>query len=64
MRYEIKYTRKDMPEDYIGCTVKYARDEDEALKFFCGKKPDKQGHFLNKRGGRGKILSITKLQDE
>ena len=39
--YRITYTRDDMPKGYIGSAVKYARDEKEALKHFCGTKPAK-----------------------
>jgi|TARA_X000001388_G_scaffold61441_1_gene46985 hypothetical protein len=48
-----------MPKGYIGSAVKYARDEKEALKHFCGTKPDKDGIFRMKRGGIGKLKSIT-----
>ncbi len=63
MQYEIRYTRDDMPEGYIGRAVKYARDEQEAIKCFCGSKPDKLGYFRMKRGGRGKLESIKELKD-
>ena len=52
-----------MPDDYIGVSVKYARDEKEAVKYI-GTKPDKNGFFRFKRGGTGKIKSITRLKDE
>jgi hypothetical protein len=57
--YRITYTRDDMPKGYIGSAVKHARDEKEALKHFCGTKPDKDGIFRMKRGGIGKLKSIT-----
>lgn len=53
-----------MPAGYIGKTIKYARDEQEALKLFCGSKPDKQGHFRMKRGGQGKIQSIKQIKEQ
>ena len=52
-----------MPDDYIGVSVKYARDEKEAVKYI-GTKPDKNGFFRFKRGGTGQIKSITRLKDE
>lgn len=64
MQYEIKYIRNDMPKAYVGKTVKYARSEEEAIKFLCGSKPDKQGYFRMKRGGRGKIQSIKQLKEK
>jgi len=49
-----------MPEDYVARPVKYAKDEASAVRFL-GSKPDKQGFFRLKKGGMGKIKSITKL---
>lgn len=56
-QYRIKYKRNDMP-NFQGSAVKYARDEKEALKHFCGSKPDKSGFFRMKRGGIAKLISI------
>jgi len=61
-QYEIEYTRNDMPEDYVGRSIKYASDEASAIKFL-GTNPDRNGFFRLKRGGIGKIKSITKLAD-
>lgn len=55
--YRITYNRNDMP-NFQGSVVKYARDEKEALKHFCGSKPDKTGFFRMKRGGIGKLISV------
>ena len=49
-----------MPEGYVARPIKYARDEKEAMKYI-GTKPDKAGSFRLKRGGVGRIKSITKL---
>jgi len=51
-----------MPEDYVGRSIKYASDESSAIKFL-GTKPDRNGFFRLKRGGIGKIKSITKIAD-
>ena len=59
-QYRIEYTRSDMPEDYVARSVKYAKDEATAVRFLGGK-PDKQGFFRLKKGGMGKMKSITKL---
>lgn len=48
-----------MPEGFIGTSVKYARDDKEAMKYI-GTKPDKRGFFRFKRGGTGKLISIKK----
>ena len=56
--YRIRYTIQGMPDGYIGNSIKYARDEAEALKHFCGTKPDKKGFFRMKRGGVGRILEV------
>ncbi len=57
-QYEIKYTRADMPEGYVGTAFKHARDEKEAMKYV-GSRVDKQGFFKLKRGGIAKLKSIT-----
>jgi len=44
--------------NFQGSSVKYARDEKEALKHFCGSKPDKSGFFRMKRGGIAKLVSV------
>lgn len=59
-QYRIEYTRSDMPEGYVARPVKYAKDEATAVRFL-GSKPDKQGHFRLKKGGIGKIQSVTKI---
>jgi hypothetical protein len=51
-----------MPEGYVGRAIKYASDEASAIKFL-GTKPDRNGFFRLKRGGIGKIKSITKIAD-
>jgi len=61
-QYEIEYTRNDMPEGYVGRAIKYASDESSAINFL-GTKPDRNGFFRLKRGGIGKIKSITKIAD-
>ena len=59
-QYRIQYRRTDMPEGYIGCAVKHARDEKEAMKYI-GSRPDKKGFFRLKRGGVAELISINKL---
>ena len=59
-RYEITYTSSDMKDDFICRSVKYARDEKEAVKYL-GTKPDKSGVFRLKRGGIGTIKAIKQL---
>jgi hypothetical protein len=44
--------------NFQGSAVKYARDEKEALKHFCGSRPDKSGFFRMKRGGVAKLITI------
>lgn len=49
-----------MKDDFICRSVKYARDEKEAVKYL-GTKPDKSGVFRLKRGGIGTIKAIKQL---
>jgi hypothetical protein len=50
-----------MPDGYTGTAIKYARDEKELMGFM-GTKPDRNGIFRFKRGGIGKVLSISILK--
>jgi hypothetical protein len=63
-QYLIKYTREDMPGDYIGTTVKWARSENEAVKIILQKLPDMKRGCVFKRGGTGKIISIEQLEQK
>lgn len=59
--YRIRYTRRDMPEGYVGDTSKWAHSSSEAVKLLLQKKPDKNGTCVFKRGGSGKILSVQEV---
>lgn len=63
-QYLIKYNRFDMPEGYVGTTVKWARSENEAVKIILKKLPDMKGGCVFKRGGIGKIISIEQLEQK
>jgi hypothetical protein len=63
-QYEITYSMNDMPDDYVGRTSKWARDEKSALKYILKKAPEKSGRCVFKRGSTGQILSIKKLELE
>lgn len=60
-QYLIKYSRMDMPGDYIGSTVKWARTKNDAVKLILKKLPDSNGRCVFKRGGIGKIISVEQL---
>jgi len=60
-RYEIKYKHADMPEDHIGKTTKWARDEKQAISFLCSSKPDKNGRCRTKKGARLHIIEINEV---
>tara|TARA_R100000951_G_scaffold23045_1_gene19135 strand:- start:2824 stop:3012 length:189 start_codon:yes stop_codon:yes gene_type:complete len=60
-QYRIKYTRMDMPDDYVGSTVKWARNENEAVKIILKKIPDMKRGCVFKRGGIGKIVSVEQI---
>ena len=63
-QYEITYSMDDMPDDYVGRTSKWARDEKSALKYILKKSPEKSGRCVFKRGSTGQILSIKQLELE
>lgn len=50
-----------MPEDYVGSTLKWARNEKDAVRLILKKNPDKDGSCSFKRGGSGKIISVEQL---
>lgn len=60
-QYLIKYSRMDMPENYIGSTLKWARTKNDAVKLILKKLPDSNGGCVFKRGGMGKIISVEEL---
>ena len=60
-QYEIKYTRTDMPEGYIGNTIKWARTDKDAVKLILRKAPERNGNCVFKRGGFGRIISVKEL---
>ena len=49
-KYEIIYKHFDMPTDYRGYQVRWARDKAQAVKFICPTKPDKNGYGITKKG--------------
>lgn len=59
--YRIRYTRNDMPEGYVGESLKWAHGPTEAVKLLLQKKPDSTGTCVFKRGGTGKILSVEEI---
>ena len=59
-QYKIDYSREDMSDNYIGSTLKWGRDDKDALMTILKKRPEKNGICVFKRGGTGKILSIKK----
>lgn len=59
--YRIRYTRRDMPEGYVGDTSKWAHSSSEAVKLLLQKNPDKTGTCVFKRGGSGKIISVEEV---
>ena len=61
IEYRIRYTRRDMPEGYVGDTSKWAHSSSEAVKLLLQKKPDSTGTCVFKRGGSGKILSVEEV---
>ena len=61
IEFKITYTRDDMPEDYVGRATKWAHSASDAVNLLLQKKPHKNGTCVFKRGGMGKILSVTEV---
>ena len=61
-QYLIKYIRNDMPDDYVGSSIKWSRTKNDAVKLILKKLPDSQGRCVFKRGGTGKIISIEQIE--
>jgi len=57
-QYEIKYKHGDMSKEYVGTTVKWARDEKQAIGFICSNKPDKLMRCSSKKNAFLQIISI------
>lgn len=60
-QYYIEYKRNDMPPDYTGAALKWANNEKDAVRLMLKKAKEKDGTCVFKRGGSGKILSVTEL---
>lgn len=60
-KYEILYRHFDMPPEYRGYTLKYARDKHQAVKYLCPTKPDKDGYGVTKKGARIQILEVNEV---
>lgn len=50
-----------MPEDYVGCTEKWAHDQKQAVGYLCKGRPDKQGNCTTKKNATLTILSIEEI---
>ena len=61
-QYSIKYTHSDMPEGYIGNSLKWARDEKEAIKLIFKNRLDRSKRGTLKRGGYGQLIEITRIK--
>jgi|TARA_S200002703_G_scaffold56689_3_gene49389 hypothetical protein len=63
--YLITYRRNDMPpEGALSCTIKWAHDEKEAVRYLLKQNPSKDGSCVFKRGGTGKIVSVEQLNKQ
>ena len=63
-KYEIIYKHFDMPTDYRGYQVRWAKDKAQAVKFICPTKPDKNGYGITKKGARIQILEVNQRPTE
>ena len=61
--YEIRTKRDDMPPDYVGRVHKWAHDDKAAVLLLLKKRPDANGRCVFKRGGTGRIISVTEVKD-
>ena len=48
-------------EGALSCTIKWAKDEKEAVRYLLKQNPTKDGICVFKRGGTGEILSVEQL---
>ena len=56
--YVMKFERFDMPAGFVASYLKIARDEKEALSYVV-KSREKSGVVVFKKGGVGRLLSIS-----
>ena len=52
------------PEGALSCTIKWAKDEKEAVRYLLKQNPSKDGSCVFKRGGTGKIVSVEQLNKQ
>ena len=60
-KYEMIYRHFDMPPEYRGYMLKWARDKAQAVKYLSPIKPDKKGFGYTKKGARIQILEVNEL---
>lgn len=60
-KYEIIYRHLDMHPDYRGYTLRWARDEKQAMGYVCSGKPDKEGYGITKKGAKIQILEVNEI---
>jgi hypothetical protein len=60
-QYEIIYRHFDMPSEYRGYTLKWARDKATAMKLITKGNPNKDGVAQHKKGGTIKILEVNEV---
>jgi hypothetical protein len=60
-QFEILYRHFDMPSEYRGYTLKWARDKATAIKLVTKGKPNKNGITQNKKGATIQILEVNEV---
>lgn len=60
-KYEILYRHFDMPPEYRGYTLRWAKDKAQAVKYLCPVKPSKEGYGTTKKGARIQILEVNEV---
>lgn len=60
-QYEIIYRHFDMPSEYRGYTLKWARDHATAIKQLTKSKPDKNGIAKHKKGATIQIMEVNEI---
>ena len=60
-KYEILYRHFDMPPEYRGYTLRWAKDKAQAVKHLCPVKPSKDGYGTTKKGARIQILEVNEV---
>lgn len=58
-KFEITYKNADIRNPYVASTTKWARDEQQAMKYVFKSLPKKDGFAITKRGQAVKVINVS-----